>query len=167
MNRAGYHRLSPPRPYYMPYTHSLIAAVAWSGIAAVAYGLVTARALTKSPKPAIWVGAAVISHWILDLIVHRPDLPLYDDAYKVRFGLWNYTLPALLLESAFLFGGLGLYLRSTQGTTFGGRYGMILFGIVIWGVHVLSFFGPPPAGPRRPADQTNPLSNSLAIRFWV
>lgn len=137
--------------YYMPYTHSLIAAVAWSAVAAVAFGFFIRRALTKSPKPAIWVGVAVFSHWILDLIVHRPDLPLYDDAYKVGFGLWNHPLPALLLEMAFLFGGLGLYLRSTQSTTFGGRYGMILFAIIILGIHVLAFFGPPPAGPRSAA----------------
>src|SRR5579859_3730028 len=134
--------------YYMPYTHSLIAAIAWSGVAAVAFRLMTRRALTKSLAPAIWVGVAVFSHWILDLIVHRPDLPLYDDAYKVGFGLWNYPLPALLLETAFLFAGLWLYLRSTQGTTFGARYGMILFCVVILGTHVVAFFGPPPAGPR-------------------
>lgn len=128
--------------YYIPYTHSLVAAVAWSGVAALGYGLVTRRALTKSLGPAIWVGAAAFSHWILDLVVHRPDLSLYADAHKMGFGLWNYPIPALLLETAFLAAGLALYLRSTRGTTLGGRYGMILFGVVIWGVHVLSFFGP-------------------------
>jgi len=55
------------------------------------------------------VALAVFSHWVLDLVVHRPDLPLYDNAAKV--GLWNYPAPAFLLEVAALFAGMFLYLR--------------------------------------------------------
>src|SRR5215470_19970400 len=76
--------------YYMPYTHSLVAAVVWSVLAAVAYRL-WSRAGGR--LAAAIIGGAVLSHWILDLLVHRPDLPLYDDAHKVGLGLWNY--PAL------------------------------------------------------------------------
>src|SRR6185503_11274974 len=76
--------------YYMPYTHSLLAAVLWSVIAAVAYRFL---ARVDGWLAAAIVGAAVFSHWILDLLVHRPDLPLYGNAHKVGLGLWNY--PAL------------------------------------------------------------------------
>src|SRR6266513_1856017 len=70
----------------------------------------------------------------LDLVVHRPDLPLYDNTAKVGLGLWNYPAPAFLLEVAALFGGMFLYLRSTTAPTGLGRYGMPLFGVVMLAV---------------------------------
>jgi len=81
--------------YYMPFTHSLPGAIFWSVGAAAVY-----RAVAPAQKwtAAVIVGGAVFSHWVLDLVVHRPDLPLYDDAYKVGFGLWNYPAIAFLLE---------------------------------------------------------------------
>src|SRR6266480_4224749 len=105
--------------YYMPYTHSLVAALLWA--------------------------LAVFSHWVLDLVVHRPDLPLYDNVAKVGLGLWNYPAPAFLLEVAVLFGGMFLYLRSTTATTRLGRYGMPVFGLVMLAVQAFVFFGPPPS----------------------
>lgn len=56
------------------------------------------------------MGAAVLSHWILDLIVHPHELAIYDDTWKVGFGLWNYRDSEFALETAFLAGGIVLYL---------------------------------------------------------
>ena len=112
--------------YYMPYTHSLLGAAVWSVIAAIAYRWF---ARLDGWLAAAIVGAAVFSHSILDLIVHRPDLPLYDDSYKVGLGLWNYPGPALRLEIALLFGGIFLYLRATTPKDTIGRYGMVVFGL--------------------------------------
>ena len=70
--------------YYMPYTHSLVAAILWSVAAAVTYRLAVPNA--RRPAPFV-IGVAVFSHWVLDFIVHRPDLPIYDDAAKVGPGL--------------------------------------------------------------------------------
>jgi hypothetical protein len=75
------------------------------------------------------VGAAVFSHWVLDLIVHRTDLPLYDNSLKVGLGLWNHPAVALALEIAFLFGGMYLYWAVTEPTTKGGRYAMVASGL--------------------------------------
>lgn len=61
--------------YYMPYTHSLVSALVWSGLAAAAYRLL---ARPTRGRTALLLGLAVFSHWIFDLVVHRPDLPLYD-----------------------------------------------------------------------------------------
>jgi hypothetical protein len=69
--------------YYMPYTHSLVAAILWSVGAFVLYRLV---APPSHRVAAVLVALAVFSHWVLDLLVHRPDLPLYDDAAKVGLG---------------------------------------------------------------------------------
>src|SRR5216117_3186332 len=129
--------------YYMPYTHSLVAALLWSLGAYVAYRAI--RAFGPSHRAALLVALAVFSHWVLDLVVHRPDLPLYDNVAKVGLGLWNYPAPAYLLEVAVLFGGMFLYLRSTTATTRLGRYGMPVFGVVMLAVQAFVFFGPPPS----------------------
>src|SRR5882762_7661405 len=92
--------------YYTPYTHSLVAAILWSAGAFVVYRLAVAGSRTTS---ALLVALAVFSHWVLDLVVHRPDLPLYDNAAKVGLGLWNYPALAFAAEAALLFGGMWLY----------------------------------------------------------
>jgi hypothetical protein len=127
--------------YYMPFTHSLPGAIFWSVGAAVVY-----RAVAPAQKwtAAAIVGGAVFSHWILDLIVHRPDLALYDDAYKVGFGLWNYPAIAFVLEIALLFGGIALYLRVTEPIDVIGRYGMTVLGLFAVVLQAYVFFGPPP-----------------------
>jgi membrane-bound metal-dependent hydrolase YbcI (DUF457 family) len=130
--------------YYMPYTHSLIAAVSWS-VAAAFFVWLFPRVATR--VAAVWVGVAVFSHWVLDLLVHRPDLPLYDDTMKVGLGLWNYPAVALALEGALLFGGMILYLRVTKPINAIGRVGLPAFGVVMLAIQSYIFFGPPPTSP--------------------
>lgn len=132
--------------YYMPYTHSLVAALLWSLGAYVAYRMV--RGFGASHRPALLVALAVFSHWVLDFIVHRPDLALIDDAPKVGLGLWNYPAPAFLLEIAVLFGGMLLYLRATATNTRLGRFGFPVFGGVMLIVQAIALFGAPPPSAR-------------------
>jgi membrane-bound metal-dependent hydrolase YbcI (DUF457 family) len=124
----GITKSSPLDLYYMPYTHSLIAAFVWSAVAFLAY-----RAFRPSGGgvAALVLGLAVFSHWVLDLLVHRPDLPLWDDRYKVGLGLWNYPLAAFLVEGGLLIGGLVFYLRSSVPVSPGGTYSAWLFAVVL------------------------------------
>src|SRR5256886_10865120 len=94
--------------YFHPYSHSLITAMAWSGVVALLYKTIW-RAKASS-SAAVIVGLAVFSHWILDLIAHPRDLAIYDDTWKVGFGLWNYRDPEFALEIALLAGGIIVYL---------------------------------------------------------
>jgi membrane-bound metal-dependent hydrolase YbcI (DUF457 family) len=130
--------------YYMPYTHSLVAAIFWS-VAVAVFVWFLPRVAPRAA--AVWVGVAVFSHWVLDLLVHRPDLPLYDDTMKVGLGLWNYPVVALTLEGALLFGGMILYLRVTKPINAIGRVGLPVFGVVMLAIQSYVFFGPPPASP--------------------
>jgi hypothetical protein len=123
--------------YYMPFTHSLVAAFAWSVAAFLVYKLVRRGA---SSRDAIVVGVAVFSHWVLDFVVHRPDLPLYDNTAKVGLGLWNYPAIAFGLELALLFGCMAWYLRATRR----GAWSFLVFGVVMAAVQAWTFFGPPP-----------------------
>ena len=86
---------------HMPWTHSLPAAIAWS-VAAI----ILAKLLLRSPmRVAVVIGAVVFSHWLLDLLVHRPDLELYPSGPKLGFGLWNMEVPEQAVEIGLL--GLG------------------------------------------------------------
>ena len=97
--------------YYHPYSHSLITAIAWSVLAAIAYKAVCSRhGCLHSNSAALIIGVAVFSHWILDSIAHPRDLPLYDNTWKVGLGLWNYRDPEFALEIALVVGGIVLYL---------------------------------------------------------
>ncbi|MGH7492452.1 MAG: hypothetical protein ACREOO_08655 [bacterium] len=131
--------------YYMPYTHSLLASCVWLGLGALGYRFLGTHPRTW--RAGIIVGVAVFSHWILDFLVHRPDLPLYDDAFKTGLGLWNYPAFAFLLETGLMFGGMFLYLRASEPKTPLGKYGMPIFGILMLLLQSSVFFGPPPGSP--------------------
>lgn len=87
--------------YFMPYTHSLSSAVLWSLGAALLFWACTPR-MAQRTRCAIAIGVTVAAHWMLDLLVHIPDLPLWFDSMKVGLGWWNYRTFALLLELALL-----------------------------------------------------------------
>lgn len=127
--------------YYMPYTHSLPAALVWSAGAFVAYRFWRRADGTRA---ALLLALAVFSHWPLDFLVHRPDLPLYDDTAKVGLGLWNRPVLAFLLETSLLFGGIGLYLRDRPR----GRPSLVAFGLFMLGIQATVFFRPPPPSER-------------------
>jgi membrane-bound metal-dependent hydrolase YbcI (DUF457 family) len=130
--------------YYMPYTHSLAAAVIWS-VAVTVLVMLMPRLAPRSA--AIWVGAAVFSHWVLDVLVHRPDLPIYDDTMKIGLGLWNFPTIALAIEVALLFGGMVMYLRVTSPINAIGRFGLPVLGVVMVAIQSYVFFGPAPTSP--------------------
>jgi multisubunit Na+/H+ antiporter MnhC subunit len=97
--------------YFHPYSHSLVTAVLWSSAAALCYNpLCRSLGYRYTKSTALVIGVAVFSHWILDLIAHPRDLPLYDNTAKVGFGLWNYRGPEFALEIALLVVGIVLYL---------------------------------------------------------
>lgn len=83
---------------HMPYTHSLPGSLIWSLGAAI-----LARLVLRLPwRAALFVGLTVFSHWLGDLLVHRPDLELWFGGQKVGFGLWNYPVPEEALEMGLL-----------------------------------------------------------------
>lgn len=142
--------------YYMPYTHGLPGSMALS----VALGAVVALFFPgHRPRTMLLVAAASFSHWILDLIVHVPDLPLYDNNDKVGFGLWRHVVLSFPIELILL--GLGAWLY-TRSTTFAGPRGRYAFGgfvIFLAIIQVFANFGPPPPS-------TNAMA-ATALAFYV
>jgi hypothetical protein len=143
--------------YFHPYSHSLITAVIWSAVAASVYKTVCSRHGCHYSKSApLIIGLAVFSHWILDLVAHPPDLPIYDNAAKVGFGLWNYRDPEFALEIALLAGGIALYL--TRNTMPAIRKGAVIaFGIALVIVQIGDTYVP-----RTPLSDT-----ATAMGVWI
>jgi len=133
----GITKASPLDLYYMPYTHGLLTAIGWSIVLGAAYQLIARPSAARS---SVIVGLAVFSHWMLDLLVHRPDLPLYDNSAKVGLGLWNAPAIELPLEALILLGGMWLYLRDNSSHA----KRTYVFGVVLVVLQVVSFFSPPP-----------------------
>jgi hypothetical protein len=138
----GITRVTPLDFEHYPYTHSLLMALVWGAAFALVYYL--AR---RSRTGAIVLGIVVISHWFLDLLVHRPDLPLYPGpSPQMGLGLWDSLGATLVLELLVFGWGLWLYLRMTRARDAIGRWalwGLVAFLLVIYAANV---FGPPPPG---------------------
>lgn len=125
--------------YFMPYTHSLSSALIWSLGAAALFWLCT-PSLAQRARTAVVIGAVVLSHWMLDLLVHIPDLPLWFDRMKVGLGWWNYRIFAFLLELTLLWGSVLLCLRLVAENRV--RY-LVLAGVMS-AVQIASLYFQPP-----------------------
>jgi hypothetical protein len=125
--------------YYMPYTHGLPGSIVLSLTLGAAVAWFTPG---KRGATAMLVAAAAFSHWVLDLIVHVPDLPLYDNTAKVGFGLWRHVILSFPLELLVL--GVGAWLYAETETL---KHPAVFWGFVIFlaAMQVYANFGPPPA----------------------
>jgi membrane-bound metal-dependent hydrolase YbcI (DUF457 family) len=116
---------------HYPYSHSLVASILWSLLTFVLYRSLWA---TGSPQErtriGAWMAVTVFSHFVLDLVAHRPDLPLLWGPPKFGFGLWNSMVGTFALENLFVFGGLWLFLRRFERKSWAERYGLLVLSIV-------------------------------------
>jgi len=92
--------------YHMPYTHSLLGALAWAALAAAAV-----FAWRREWLASLVVAGAVASHWLLDWVVHRPDLLLWSGSAKHGLALWNFPVVGIAVESSLLVASAWLLLR--------------------------------------------------------
>jgi membrane-bound metal-dependent hydrolase YbcI (DUF457 family) len=136
----GITKVTPFDFTHYPFTHSLLISLVWAALFGGTYFL-----LRRYPRGAWICGAAVISHWLLDVLTHRPDLPLAPGgATRVGLGLWN-SLPATLVVEFAIFGaGVWLYLRTTRALDRTGSvalWGLVGFMVI---AYFSNLFGPPP-----------------------
>ena len=136
-------RLDPALPsnpldlYHMPWTHSLPAAIAWS----VAAGAICRWGLKWPGRVSGMVGAVVFSHWLLDWLVHRPDLLLWPGGDKVGLGLWNYPVPEQALEIGLL-GLAGMAWAWTAARAGKGLFAPLVFVTALLALQVMVMFMP-------------------------
>ena len=124
-----------------PYSHSLVMLLVWSALFALLY-----RVLRGGPRTAVMiVGALVFSHYVLDFITHRPDLPVtINGAQRLGLGLWNYPGTALAAESALFIIGAAIYAGVTRERDRIGRIGLWALIATLAAIYFANLYGPPP-----------------------
>lgn len=147
-----------------PYSHSLVAMAAWGILSGAVYRLARRSSLAIG----VLLAALVASHWVLDLVVHRPDLPLtLGGRERYGLGLWNSVPGTLAVELALFLGGVFLYVRSTaprDRTGTAALAGLVLF---LLAVYVMNLFGSPPPSPAAVAWVTQSMWLLVAWGYWV
>jgi membrane-bound metal-dependent hydrolase YbcI (DUF457 family) len=134
--------LTPLLFVHYPYTHSLMAALAWALLLGGAY-----FALTRYARGALVVGALVTSHWLLDAIVHRADLPLsLDGGARIGLGLWQSAPAAAIAIELLIFvvGVLLAWRAFARDASPGARWGTVALVAFLALIHLGNLFGPPP-----------------------
>jgi hypothetical protein len=125
-----------------PYSHSLVAVMIWALLFGAAYYIIK-----KDARSAVVLSLLVISHWLLDLVVHRPDLPLtLVGETKVGLGLWNNRTATMLLELSIFFIGVALYTAATKAKNKTGKYALLSLVLFFVLIYFMNAFGDPPPG---------------------
>lgn len=128
-----------------PLSHSLLAAIVWAAVAAAVYYSWPTRDTARHGHATVMVAIAATSHWFLDVIVHRPDLPLAGaQSTKVGLSLWDSLPGTIAAELLILAVGLVLYLTISVKRHRPRKGRVALLTIVLLGLAAASFFGPIP-----------------------
>ena len=131
--------------FVFPYSHGLIGSIVWSVLAGAVVLLWFARRRISAMRAAALVAAAVFSHWLLDALVHLPELPIAgDESTKVGLGLWRNMPVALIVEALILLAGLGLYLPVAP-LSRGRKIALAALSLLILGMTVIGMTVAPPA----------------------
>lgn len=148
---------------HYPITHSLVAAIVWGVLAGLVYWSL------RRYRAGAWVlGGAVISHWFLDLLVHRPDLPLAPGVETtVGLGLWNSLAATLMVESAVLAFGLRVYLGVTRPIDRIGSLGLAALVVALVGFWLADILGPPPPSEGTLAVLANAMWLFVLWGYWI
>lgn len=122
-----------------PISHSLAAVAGWSIVLGTIYWLI------KRYRAGAWVvGLLVASHWVLDVVTHRPDLPVYPGGPMMGLGLWASPPATVIVESLMFLMGIFLYMRTTRAADGVGRWGWWSFVALLTVVFVMNAIGAPP-----------------------
>jgi hypothetical protein len=135
----GNTRFTPLDFVRYPWSHSLLMAVVWATVfALVFYGI------THYRRGTVVISIGVVSHWVLDWVSHRPDMPLYPGGPKLGLGLWNSIAGTMIVEVAMFAAGVYVYAHATRARDISGRYLLAAFVGLLLVLYAADRFSPPP-----------------------
>ncbi|HKE90501.1 MAG TPA: hypothetical protein VKB45_09195 [Gemmatimonadales bacterium] len=144
-----------------PWSHSLVMGMVWAALFAGAY-----YGLTRYRRGATMIAIGVVSHWVLDVITHRPDMPVSPwSARLLGFGLWESVPATVLVESLMFIAGIWIYTRCTSARDRVGRYawwGLVAFTTLGYVVSLL-----PATPPSVTAIGWTALSLGMLTAVWA
>jgi hypothetical protein len=166
---AGTNPLTSAEYIFFPYSHSLVATLLWAGLVTLIFLIASFKSSLPKSKTALVMATAVLSHFILDAIVHNPDIDLLGNGiHKIGLGLWNYPLASYALEALLLITGLWIYLRTTKSTTFTGKYGLPTLSVILLTLNAVNTFGLYPTNTQNFAvTMLAVYLGTMAIAFWL
>ena len=145
-----------------PYSHSLLLLVVWG----LVFAAIVVRLEPDTPSGTFTVLLAlVVSHWLLDWITHRPDMPLYPGGAKFGLGLWNSVPFTVAVETAMYATGVWIYARATRPRDTRGRWGFWALVLFLPVVYLGNIFGPPP--PSVGAIWPSAIAGSAILVAWM
>ena len=147
-----------------PWSHSALTTLGWGAL----FGGVV-LAVTRDRAAALATGALVASHWVLDLVSHRPDLPLWPEGPTAGLGLWNSIPATVLVEGAIFLGGVWIYVRATRPRGAAGRWVLAGLVLLLGASYLANAFGgtPPPSGTVIAWVNLGGAALTLALAAWV
>jgi hypothetical protein len=122
-----------------PISHSLVAQLGWGALLGLIY-----FAIRRNGRSAMLVGGLVPTHWVLDFIAHRPDMPIYPGGPKYGLGMWNSTPLTISVEYVLFAAGIALYVSTTRAKDNAGNLALWSLVGLLGVVYPASLFGPPP-----------------------
>jgi hypothetical protein len=159
----GVTKVNPLEFTSYPWSHSLAMAFAWAALFGAVYWAVRGRA-----RDAAVVAALVASHWVLDWIVHRPDLPLFPgDVSRHGLGLWNSLAASLAIELVLFAGGIVLFLRASRARDRIGSIGFWFLVALLAAGYLAATFGPPPPSTDAVAASVFVFWPFFAFAWWI
>jgi len=155
---AGYTAINPFEFLHYPWSHSLLMTGVWAVLFAIVY-----QTVKRDHAGAVWVGIAVASHWVLDCVTHRPDMPLYPGGEeRLGLGLWQSLPWTFAVEGLMFAAGVALYMRSTRSKD---RIGTIAWWAMI--VLLLALYIPGPWSPLPPSENAVAIAGLIALAIFV
>jgi len=161
--RPGITAVTPLDFTRYPYSHSLVGMAVWGVFLAVLY-----FAVRRKASAAAILFVVVLSHWLLDFISHRPDLPLtLTGAERFGLGLWHSRVATLVVEGLLFAACVWVYARFTRPTDRAGRWSLIAFVAFLVVVYVANIFGPPPPSVAAVAWSAQAIWLLVAWGYWI
>jgi hypothetical protein len=158
----GITRVTPLDFVAYPYSHSLLAQLAWAAVlGGIYYGI------RRSLRGALVLAMCVPSHWLLDYVAHRPDMPLVPGGARHGLGLWNSLPATLTVEFVLLAAGVAAYVSAVRLKDRAGRYALWSLLILLLLLYLGSVFGPPPPSARILAVSALAISLTVPWAAWA
>jgi hypothetical protein len=147
-----------------PYSHSLVALALWAGVSAALYGL-----LRKGGAAAVLtVAGTVLSHWVLDVVSHRPDVPIaLAGGPLLGLGLWHSRAATVAVEGLLFAAGVLLYARGTRARDRTGTLALWTLVGFLLAIYAANLLGPPPPSAAAVAWTAQALWLLVAWGYWV